>query len=228
MTFINKFLYKFFGAKLTYSQCGEDIIINHIVKNILKITNISYLDIGTNHPKKGNNTYKFYQEGCRGVCVEPNPFLVKKINKERPGDKCLSVGVSVKEETKADFFIVDAHTLSTFSKEDAERFEQDGIHIVEKVIKVNLMNVNTIISENFDATPDLISIDVEGLNEEIALSFDFDRFRPKIFCLETITYSECNQGKRLDNIIAHLVNNDYRLYADTNINSIFLDRKLNY
>lgn len=227
MTFKDKVIYKLFGAKISYSQCGEDIIIDHIMKNILNISQFKYLDIGTNHPKKANNTYKFYEQNCTGVCVEPNPSLANIIRKERPKDKCLNVGVSLNEENQADFYIMDTHTLSTFSKNDAEQFEKERAHKITNVIKTKLMNVNTIIQENFDDCPDLVSIDVEGLNEEIALSFDFSKFRPKILCLETITYSDTNQGKRLNNVINYLIQNDYQLYADTNINSIFIDNNLN-
>ena len=46
MTFTDKLTYKLFGAKLTYSQCGEDIIIDHIIKNILCLKKFNYLDIG--------------------------------------------------------------------------------------------------------------------------------------------------------------------------------------
>ncbi|NQX96293.1 MAG: FkbM family methyltransferase [Flavobacteriales bacterium] len=227
MNFKDKLIYKLFGAKISYSQCGEDIIIDHVVKNILNISQFKYLDIGTNHPKKANNTYKFYEQNCTGVCVEPNPSLANIIRRERSKDKCLNVGVSLNEEDRADFYVMDTHTLSTFSKNDAEQFEKEGNHKIEKIIQIKLMNINTIIEQNFDTCPDLISIDVEGLNEEIALSFDFSKFRPKIFCLETITYSDNNQGKRLNNVIDYLIQNDYQLYADTNINSIFIDNKHN-
>ncbi|MBL4592444.1 MAG: FkbM family methyltransferase [Flavobacteriales bacterium] len=225
MAFKDKLIYKLFGAKLTYSQCGEDIIIDHILKNILKLDVIDYLDIGTNHPRHSNNTYKFYEQGYSGVCIEPNPDLVKLIRKERPRDKCLNIGVSLNEDSQTDFFIMNPHTLSTFSEKDAREFEKEGTHTISKIIKVKLSTINSIISENFEKCPDVISIDVEGLNEEIALSFDFNRYRPKIFCIETITYSDKNEGKRLNSIIDYLLNNNYKLYADTNINSIFLDNK---
>lgn len=225
MTFTDKLIYKLYGGKLSFSQCGEDIIIHHIL-TAFNITNFSYLDIGTNHPKKANNTFKFYQQGYHGVCVEPNPELAKLIRKERPKDKCLNVGVSLQEDNEADFYIMNTHTLSTFSKEDAEALQKNSSHSISKVIKVQLKNINNIIKENFDTCPDLVSIDVEGLNEEIALSFDFKSNRPKILCLETITYSDTNDGVRLNKIIDYLIENDYQLYADTNINSIFIDNRI--
>lgn len=225
MTFFEKLIYKFFGGKLSYSQCGEDIIINHILKTY-HINHFTYLDIGTNHPKKANNTYKFYSHGHYGVCVEPNLELVKLIKKIRPNDKCLNVGVSIEEDKEADFYIMNTHTLSTFSKTDAEQFEKEGKHSISKVVKVKLKNINNIIHENFNSCPEIVSIDVEGLNEEIVLSFDFNKYRPTILCLETITYSDNNTGIRLNNIIDFLIKNNYTLYADTNINSIFIDNNI--
>ena len=225
MTFIEKLIYKLFGGKLSYSQCGEDIIINHIL-NVYQINRFTYLDIGTNHPKKANNTYKFYTQGNYGVCVEPNPELATLIKKIRPKDKCLNLGVSIEEDKEADFYIMNTHTLSTFSKPDADQFENEGNHKISRVIKVKLKNINNIIQENFNDCPDIVSIDVEGLNEEIVLSFDFNKHRPKILCLETITYSDNNAGVRLNKIIDYLVKNNYQHYADTNINSIFVDNNI--
>ncbi|MFM6249337.1 MAG: hypothetical protein ACKPEQ_09345, partial [Dolichospermum sp.] len=57
---------------ISYSQCGEDLIINFIFNN-LGIINPSYLDIGAHHPTYLSNTYSFYRKGCQGVCVEPDP-----------------------------------------------------------------------------------------------------------------------------------------------------------
>lgn len=223
MTFKDKLIYKLFGAKLSYSQCGEDIIIDHILQSY-NINKVSYLDIGTNHPKKANNTYKFYEQGHRGVCIEPNPYLVKLIKKTRPYDSCINVGVSTSENTASDFYLMNPNTLSTFSKNDAEELNKKANYSIEEIIKIDLLNINTIISENFKTCPTLISIDVEGLNEEIVLSFDFTKHRPKIFCLETITFSDTNNGKRLSTIINYLKENNYQHYADTNINSIFIDK----
>jgi hypothetical protein len=54
--------------KVSYSQCGEDILIDFVFKQ-LKIENPSYLDIGAHHPFHLNNTYYFYKNGSSGVNI---------------------------------------------------------------------------------------------------------------------------------------------------------------
>jgi hypothetical protein len=41
----------------------------------------------------------------------------------RPRDVCLDVGFAMDARTEADFYIMSAHTLSTFSQPDVEELE---------------------------------------------------------------------------------------------------------
>jgi len=96
---------KFSGRhyQVSYSQTGEDVIIELFIQ-ARKIKNFTYLDIGANHPTKLNNTYKFYEQGFYGVCIEPDPVVYKKLSRMRPNDVCLNVGVAGKSATDIDFF----------------------------------------------------------------------------------------------------------------------------
>ena len=222
MSIIDRAIYKFFKAERTYSQAGEDRILSFLM-NAYGKTKISYLDIGTNHPKMGNNTYLFYRNGGQGVCVEPNPELCREIEKQRPRDKCLNIGMGIDDRTAADFYLMSPNVLSTFSKEEAEELDAGGKYKIEKVLKIQLRNINAIIRENFQKPIDLVSIDVEGWNEEIVRSFDFTAARPFCFCVESITFSEDHSGKKLTGIFETFEKNNYRIFADTHLNTIFVD-----
>ena len=67
---------------LSYSQAGEDAVLRFLFAD-KKIDQISYLDIGANIPDHYNNTYLFYKNGSRGVCVEADKSLIPKIKEER-------------------------------------------------------------------------------------------------------------------------------------------------
>lgn len=222
MKLLDRAIFKFFKASRTYSQAGEDSILSFLFNSYGREVK-SYLDVGTNHPKMGNNTYLFYRNGARGVCVEPNPELARLISRSRPGDICVNAGVSAGESSDADFYVMSSHVLSTFSKEEALELDAAGKYKIDKVITVPLMNINAIMHENFSSVPDLVSIDVEGWNEEIIKSFDFNACRPFCFCVETITFSEDNNGKKLDGIFDVFSQNKYTLFADTRVNSIFVN-----
>jgi len=206
----------------TYSQCGEDIIIELILQR-MGLNTVSYLDIGTNHPKKFNNTYLLYKKGNSGVCVEPNPKLASLIKRVRPRDKSLNVGLSSGKEYEADFYVLSTDTLSTFSKEDAEKLDAEGTFTIINEIPIQLKNVNTIIAENFNGKcPNIISLDVEGWNEEIMQSFDFSKYKPEIFCIETTYFEPNGRIERIEGIFDIMKRNGYKVFSDNQINTIFV------
>lgn len=225
MSLIDRAIFKFFKAERTYSQAGEDKLLSFLFNSYGK-EKIRYLDVGTNHPKMGNNTYLFYRKGSRGVCVEPNPELCRLIRKQRPHDKCLNIGLSDGGESVAEFYSMSSNVLSTFSKEEALELEAGGKYKIDQVLRIPVRNINAVIRENFDDPIDLVSIDVEGWNEEIVRSFDFSLQRPFCFCIETLTFSETNSGKKLSGIIDVMLSNSYSVFADTHLNTIFLNNDI--
>ena len=67
---------------------------------------------------------------------------------------------------------------------------------------------------------------MEGWDYEILSAIDFDNSRPTIICIESISFSANGNGVKDDRINSLLSENGYMLYADTNINSIFVLEKL--
>lgn len=209
------------NSKISYSQCGEDLILQHVFM-VLNIERVSYLDIGAHHPTYLSNTYLFYQQGGRGVCIEPDLGLFKEFPRRRPRDTHLNCGVGIKSG-EADFFVMSSSTLNTFSKAEAERYQSYGQQRIMKTIRIKLETINEIIRQNFVKTPNLISLDVEGLDYMILQTFDFKKYRPEVFCLETLSYTEDKSERKLTEIIDLMHANGYLTYADTYINTIFVD-----
>lgn len=212
-------------GRMSYAQCGEDLILDYILRTYLGVRTPSYLDIGAHHPTHLSNTYLFYQQGCSGVCVEPDPLLFAEIQRARPRDVCLNAGVGFSRATAAEFYVMSARALNTFSREEAERYQSYGTYKIEDVISVPLLPVNEVLERHFDARPDLVSIDVEGLDFEILKSFDFSRFRPAVFCVETLTYVEDKTERKITEIIELMKSEGYFAYADTYINTVFVDQE---
>ena len=109
--------------KVSYSQCGEDLIIEFIM-GVLGVVRPTYLDIGANDPIVLSNTYHFYKKGCSGVCVEPNPPVFEKLRKTRKRDTCLNIGVGLTHESEADFYIMSWHEFNTLSQAQAEEMQR--------------------------------------------------------------------------------------------------------
>lgn len=210
-----------------YSQAGEDIILQFLFKDYGKRT-ITYLDIGTNSPDHSNNTYLFYKNKSTGVCVEADETLIDIIKKVRPHDKVICAGVSVSDELEADFYVFDEPAISTFDKKEAEYRESFGRNRIQKIIKVPLVKVNSLIKDNFDTYPDLLSIDVEGLDKSILESLDFSKYPIPVICVETCTYSENHIRPKDLSISVFMLSKGYEVYADTYVNTIFVNKKWFY
>lgn len=215
-------------SQVAYAQSGEDLILAHLFYKA-GIRHPSYLDIGANHPAFISNSYYFYLRGSTGVCIEPNPYLYKKIKKIRPKDIVINAGVGVTEQAGADFYLFpdSAHGLSTFSKAEAEYWGKEGMKnagkiVYEKVIKVPLVTINSIIEKHFTECPDFISLDVEGLDLAILKTLDFTRYSPKVICVETLLYGANQQETKNVEVINFLKGMGYEIYADTYVNTIFI------
>lgn len=212
-------------GRRSYSQCGEDLIVRFVFDS-LRIPAPSYLDIGAHHPYRLNNTYIFYAAGSRGVNIEPDPALLAGFTETRPRDANLNIGIG-EHEGVLKFFVMSVNTLNTFSAEEAQALEQGGKVRIEQIREVQVRTVNSVLAEQFlQDAPDFVSIDVEGGDLQILRSFDFSRWRPKVFCVETITYSDRRDGRKIPEIAALLQDQGYFAFADTYVNTIFVDRQV--
>lgn len=214
--------------KVSYAQCGEDLLIECALAT-LGVAHPTYIDVGTNTPIAKNNTYLFYTKGGHGVCVEPNPDLCVQIKKVRPRDTCLNVGIGPTDSKAADYYVMTSKALNTFVKSEAEKYVHDrnyGAQAIERVLHIPLMPLATLIETRFPVGFDILSIDTEGYDLEILASLDLEKYRPKIICVETARYDSHGKIKKQDGIIQHLLKNGYFLYADTYVNSLFVDTKI--
>ena len=207
--------------KVSYSQCGEDLIVKYIFDTI-GISNPSYIDIGAHHPYYLSNTALFYQNGSRGINIEPDITLYKDFLTDRKEDINLNIGVGIHEED-IDFYIISSPALNTFSKKEAENYSNESRHFIKSVEKVRVRTLPNILkdfsNENF---PQFLSIDAEGVDETIIKAIDYEKKFPIVICIETISYSETGNGIKNKEIIDFLEKKGYLLYADTYINSIFI------
>lgn len=220
---------KFFEKpyKTSYAQCGEDLIIQFIF-DWLKISKPTYLDIGAHHPTWLSNTYLFYQNGSSGVCVEPDPECYAVVKRKRSRDICLNVGIGTDDRKYADFFVMTARTLNTFSRVEAERYQNTrnfGEQRIEKVVQIPMRSVDEIMQEHLPDGVNLVSVDVEGMDLEILRTFNFNKYRPEIFCVETLHYKDDGLPRKNESLLSFMKANGYWIYADTYINTIFVSEQ---
>ena len=213
------------GGRLSFSEQGEDIVVYHALRDLLKIERPTYMDVGAAHPVRSNNTYMLYYSGSRGLLVEPNPMYVEMLRRQRPGDAVLAAGIGVTDEAEADYYeIKDRPLLNTFSPETVAALQQGKTEsVVARKSKMPLVNINRAITEHLGGrAPDFLSTDIEGLDTAIIKSLDLTRFRPGVICCEGVSIYKAGNTSY---IAQHLVPQGYILRGGSMVNSIFVDAK---
>ncbi len=206
--------------KVSYSQAGEDCIVS-LALYLLGISKPSYLDIGAYHPTSLSNTYFFYKRGGRGVCVEPDPKNARLFRRKRRRDVLLGVGVSIGPEREADFFLMKQRALNTLSRESATALEKSGEKIA-RIVKIKLQNINDIVEQYFSQGLNFVSLDTEGVDIDILKSFNFSKFRPQVFCVETIAF---DTQEKTTEVSEFMQTQGYFAFGETRINTIYVDQQ---
>ena len=118
-------------------------------------------------------------------------------------------------------------TMSTFSLEESKKLENETSINVSRVVKTKTDTISNVLHDYAHGIfPDFLSLDVEGLEEIILQSIDYNRNFPKVICIETLTYTENNTESKEQNMIDYLIDKGYMMFADTYINSIFVKQDL--
>jgi FkbM family methyltransferase len=190
---------------------------------------INYLDLGANHAKYLSNTFYFYRMGARGVLVEANPALIPELKLFRNQDIILNRCIAEKSGELVSFYVLSNNGLSTPSKEEADEFLKLNPELsIESTIDIETITVSEIMKRYFHDAPTLLNIDIEGMEESVLRSIDFDTCRPLVIVCEMIPYmpNHILAALKKNQTITEILNqNDYVEYAFTGVNSIFIDKK---
>lgn len=168
---------------ISYAQNFEDVILNRVFKD--KKTGF-YIDVGANHPINDSVTRAFYQRGWRGINIEPMKKEFELLEKERPLDINLNVAISDQstEGTKQLFFDLQGTGLSTLDSAIAHRVGQERQLSIESY-EVPVHSLASICRKWIKEPIDFLKIDVEGWEEAVIKSHDWENFRPTVLVIET-------------------------------------------
>ena len=191
------------------------------------LSQLTYLDLGANHAKFLSNTYSFYREGASGVLVEANPSLIEELKTVRPRDIVVNRCISNQADTTLTFYVMNGDGLSTMDYEAAKSFMKENPAIqIEQTVSVPSITIPELIAAYFpDRAPDLVNIDIEGMELDVLRMMNFDTFRPFAIICEMIEYkTKLGIPKKNTEILQYLRKKGYEEYAFTGINSIFIDQ----
>ncbi len=195
--------------KVSYAQNREDLILEAFFPEIEKGT---YIDIGANHPVRHSVTKRFYDKGWRGMNIEPNPDLFKLIEKHRPEDINLNIGIG-SEPGELSFRIYHSLDglagLSTFSDVMKRAYEKNNSAQTKSYtdIKTKVLPLKNVLSQHKVGKIDFLRINVEGFEHEVLEGNDWTKFRPQMICIEA----------------THLVRDWHDLLAKVGYKTVFND-----
>lgn len=218
----NALLKKEETKSISYSQQGEDLVIEFLLANN-DYNNIFYIDLGANHPIKLSNTHKLSSKGAKGICIEPNVDYNKLYKKTRPEDLVLNIGITAGESTSIPYYKMAWPEFNTFDKEQAEAVQKkyNGRNDIIEVLQLPVVNINEFLKKYHTQTIDILNIDIEGLDLEILEAWNFKLYPPKIICVEI---KDLKTGEKDDKIITLLESNGYEMVSYNLINAIFLKK----
>jgi FkbM family methyltransferase len=175
-----------------------------------------YIDIGANDGITGSNTYALEQMGWKGVCIEPQPDIFRKLKHFRKCD-CFNTALSSVSGENLEFTRVkDIDGLSGFS----ECITDEHKKIISESSGVERINITTKtfgdIMKNYPdiETIDFMSLDVEGYELNILKSIDFKAYKFRFITVE--------ENGHENEINALMTKNGYRYFMRAGCDLMFV------
>jgi FkbM family methyltransferase len=203
------------GARLSYAQSGEDMILDTIFNGVKKGF---YIDIGANNPFVQSNTYHFYKEGWNGINIDALPNSMKSFNKYRRRDINIENAISDREEV-LEYHMFSSTFYNSFSKEDAEKSKM--VSELLEIRKIKTQKLSDILDKHSIQTIDFMSIDVEGFDLNVLKSNDWVKYRPKVIVTECFAKDFAELKK--NEIYNFLKQKGYIQFCNTPTNMFYLD-----
>jgi FkbM family methyltransferase len=164
----------------SYSQEGEDRVLARLFEYQAVGT---YVDIGAHHPRRFNNTFLLYQRGWSGLNVDPLPGTKARFDRARPRDINLECGVADQAGTLA-FYEFAEPALSTFSSQVVSHRLAEGQRL-RRELQIPVLPLIDVVAPLSGREIDLLTVDVEGLDNVVLSGSALAELRPRVVCFES-------------------------------------------
>jgi FkbM family methyltransferase len=206
----------------SHSQFGEDMVVRGLVGDRAIGT---FVDIGAHHPVYLSNTYHFYRKGWRGLNIDALPGSMDPFRVLRPEDINVEACIAPTSGETRTLYIFEDMALTTTDANVAEEQQAHGRKLRETHV-VQCLTLTEALDRYLGERPiDLVSLDIEGLEEAILRGHDWDTRRPGILIFERhgLTLNDATT----DSLVTFLSGHDYVLEAKCGPSLIMRDKSLN-
>ncbi len=206
--------------KKSYSQCAEDLIVEFIFKSGALESRGFYVDVGAHHPRRGSNTYALYKKGWRGILVDMEPDKVIAARLARPFDTCVQAAVS---DGERDVGVFSPGPFSTKTTIDPKSALGDRFTNFVKTASVRTKTLTDILDDNSCSGDfDFLNVDCEGHDLAVLRGLDFERYCPKVICVEIWEASKGIEALMDSKIHVHLSKSGYVLFSWAVLSAIYV------
>ena len=166
-----------------YGQDGEDLILDRLLEHQAKGF---YVDVGAHHPVRFSNTFLFYRRGWNGINIDAMPGAMKAFDRLRSRDINIECGVAG-SAGKLVYHRFNEPALNTFVAAEAEHKNKSPYRLIDTV-EVTVDRLDVLLGRHLPEGQqiDFLSVDVEGKDEEVLRSNDWERYRPCFVLAETL------------------------------------------
>ena len=199
------FKYKYFLKKKSYSQFGEDLVINNFFRGYVG----RYVDIGCYHPIKYNNTVLLNKRGWKGVNIDLNQTSIDLFNACRKDDSNIVACLSDKVEEVIIYLDSKFSALNSVNEDNSKNFKFKSLEKINVKTKV----FPEIIKNNFD----FLNIDCEGNDYKILKTIDLKKYTPKMIVIEVSSNNK-------ENTYNYMLQNGYKIFDIKSISHIFVKK----
>jgi FkbM family methyltransferase len=198
---------------VSFSQEGEDGVLQRIFE---RCSTGFYVDIGSHHPQRFSNTYRFYLRGWNGINIDPLPGSKARFDALRQRDINLELGIS-DSTGELSYYSFEEPALNTFDPKVAA--SRDSRLISEDRIQV--LRLSDVLDQHLRQGQeiDFLTIDVEGLDLQVLRSNDWSRYRPSYVLAEALGMRDVDQVINSE-LYAYMVAEGYSLFAKC-VNTLF-------
>ena len=194
--------YRYFLKKKTYSQFGEDLLIDKFFGSYIG----KYVDIGCFHPVKYSNTALLNKKGWSGVNIDLNEVSIKFFNACRKGDLNITACLSDKKEDVIIYMDSEFSALNSIYSDNSKIFKLKKY----KKLTMKTKTFSELVDKNFD----FLNIDCEGNDYKILKTINLKKYTPKLINVEV---SKTDKKK----IYKYLNFYGYRLLSKSSLSHIF-------
>jgi FkbM family methyltransferase len=198
---------------ISFAQEGEDGVLQRLFER--KAAGF-YVDVGSHHPQRFSNTYRFYLSGWNGINIDPLPGSKARFDALRQRDINLELGIS-DSTGELSYYSFEEPALNTFDPKVAASRDS---RLISKD-RIQVLRLSDVLDRHLPPNQkiDFLTIDVEGLDLQVLRSNDWSRYRPAYVLAESLGMRDVYQVINSD-LHSYMRSQGYSLYAKC-VNTLF-------